>query len=363
MELKCISIKALAGFLASETFQKMPVIPISERRGLAHSIHPRALPEDIALVLAYLNESMVGYLGFLPDDIYNGKKKLHLAWMSCIWVDPNTRGKGVAKALLKKGFEVWEDKVLATEFTAPAKSLYDKLQLFDDLIINHGLRCYLRFNLAELLPASRPQLKLLKPFLKLSDALLNIFNALRLNFYKKEDLSAEELDHLDSESIDFINRTNKAEFFRRDIKVLHWLLENPWLGNTLKDQEDAKRYHFSVFSDHFRFSILKIKNADEVIAILILAERDRALKTPYCWMLENTESIIVKTIWKYMLRKKLNMLTLYQQTLIPFLKKEKTPFYLKRSFRRHYLISKKIDKQYLPDSILIQDGDGDCAFT
>lgn len=364
MKLRCISISALPKFLASAEFKAMDALPISTRRGWAQHRNPSAQADDIVLILAYLNQRMVGYLGFLPDDIFILDKKIHLAWMSCIWVDASARGKGIARTMLQKGYECWEGKLLATEFTDPAKRLYDKLGWFDDLAIKEGLRCYLRFNLAVLLPTSRPKLKKLKPLLKIGDSILNIFNGLRLNFYtKKQYTQPKQLSQFDEESIAFIQKKNQRASFRRNVKVLEWLLENPWLGNQSQDQSDAGRYHFSVYSALFRFSILKIKKNTQVQAIVLLAERDRALKIPYCWLAENAEAQVVRNICNYMVQQKLNMLTLYQETLIPFLKKEKTPFYLKRTFKRHYLISKKIEKPDHSSPIQIQDGDGDCAFT
>jgi len=365
MTFTCIKIKDLATFVESATFQQLLVLPISKRRGLAHATNPRAHAEDVALLLAYLEDRLVGYLGFLPDDIHQGAKSLHLAWMSCIWVDPNTRGKGVAKQMLRKGFELWDHKLLATEFTAPAKKLYDKLGLFDDLIVNQGIRCYLRFNLATLLPTSRPKLKSAKPLLRLADFILNGVNGIRLGLYSKKSANGfhvEVVQQIDSEARDFILSNNHLEFLKRNETDLEWLLNNPWLGNQKQDQIDAKSYDFSVYAKHFEFNIIKIKTATHLKAVLILAERDDALKVPYCWLEAGIEPIAIQVIWQYMLKHKLSILTLYQQALIPFLKTTKHPFYLQRPFSRHYLISKNM-APHIPKKVLIQDGDGDCAFT
>lgn len=366
MRLEAIRIKDLSAFLKSEVFQEMPVLPISSRRGFAHAANPRALAEDVALLLAYLDDRMVGYLGFLPDTIHNGRQQQHLAWMSCIWVDPATRGKGVAKTLLKKGFELWDDQLLATEFTAPAKRLYDKMNLFNDLVSKQGIRCYLQFNLAQLLPASRPKLRPLQPLFQLGDFVLNAFNQLRLFFYAKKSAKEVEVSHLeklDFESLAFIHKKNEQAFFQRGEIDLQWLLENPWLGQQPQDQTEAERYDFSVYATTFNFQLLKIKKSSQLVAVLILAQRNDTLKIPYCWLSEGFESLVVETISQYMLQQKLSILTTYQEHLIPFLKKMKTPFYLTRPFQRHYLISKKINQKYIPEQILIQDGDGDCAFT
>ena len=219
MNIRLIRIKDLPDFLQSEEYQTMPVIPISRHRGLSHACNPRAKPEEVALVLVYVEEKLMGYLGFVPDTIHLDEQQFNLGWMSCIWVSPDARGKGIAKAMLKKGFEAWEDHVIVTEFTEIAKNIYQRYGDFMDLTISKGVRAYLCANLAYLLPSKRPALRQIRPILKGVDFLLNVPNALRLKIYawtrKQQKGSIEYLSEIDAETEAFIRQYQEGELFRR----------------------------------------------------------------------------------------------------------------------------------------------------
>ena len=122
---------ALHAYIHSAYFKTSPVIPISYHRALSQIINPVVKDDDNLLFLAYFDEILVGYLGVLPDDIYheNGLST-HIGWMSCLWVDPNHRGKKIAQTLIHACFEAWSGRILLTEFTSEAASLYKKMGLF-----------------------------------------------------------------------------------------------------------------------------------------------------------------------------------------------------------------------------------------
>ena len=124
-----ITISELESFVQSPAFQQAANIPISTRRAISQANNPRAQPDDVALVLIYEKDILLGYLGLVPDYLYVNGQPERICWMSCIWVNPEARGKGIAKQLLHSAHERWEGRLLATEFTAPAKQLYDKLGL------------------------------------------------------------------------------------------------------------------------------------------------------------------------------------------------------------------------------------------
>ena len=137
----------------------MPVIPISRHRAWSHIRNPRVSEDDVILVLAMVEGKMAGYLGVLADYIYLNGQKEKAGWLSCMWVDPEVRGQGIAKKLLNRVLERWDNRILVTEFTPAAKGLYDRSQQFQDLKISEGLRGFLRFNLDELLPKKFPALE------------------------------------------------------------------------------------------------------------------------------------------------------------------------------------------------------------
>lgn len=368
MDIRIIRIKDLQEFLNSEEYQTMPVIPISRHRGLAHAYNPRAHPEEAALVLVYLDEQLMGYLGFVPDTIHVNGKSTNLGWMSCIWVSPDARGKGIAKAMLKRGFEEWENRVIVTEFTEIARNIYQRYGDFMDLRISQGVRAYMRANLAYLLPAKKPGLTRIRPFLKLLDASLNIVNDVRLKllsvFQSQPSLHYEYVSEIDAQTESFIRSFQEGELFQRGMIELNWMLSYPWVLSAPGKDEPAKRYYFTSVVKRFDFLPIRLYDSEQrLVGLLILAIRDRNLKIPYAYFEEANRPLVLACILHHMKQMKLNMLTVYHPLLCKAIREESTPFYLIRPFSRHYLISTLFAEDLEHHPRILQDGDGDCAFT
>jgi GNAT superfamily N-acetyltransferase len=369
MELREFTPATLQDFISSEEYARMPVVPISRHRALSHIRNPRVAPHDVILVLAMADGKMAGYLGVLADYIFLNGQKEKAGWLSCMWVDPEVRGQGIAKKLLNRVLERWDNRILVTEFTPAAKGLYDRSGQFQDLKVSEGLRAFLRFNLDELLPKKIPVLNKLKPALKVPNALLNIPNELRLNIWKPgKDLSnfrVEKINHLDQELSDFISERQQNQLEKRSAADLEWLMKNPWLLPWEKEDGTAQRYHFSAFTRNFEFVPLKIYNAEnKLIAFLILAIRENDLKIPYLYAEANNIKVAANVMVEEMLQRKLRTLTVFQPEMVAFLKQKPQPFIYLHPLERHYIISKKFAGllQQQPQ-VNIQDGDADCAFT
>ncbi|MEM7373067.1 MAG: GNAT family N-acetyltransferase [Bacteroidota bacterium] len=368
MEIRIIRIKELPDFLNSEEYRNMPEIPISRHRGLSHAYNPRAKPEEAALVLVYIDTQLMGYLGFVPDTIYLEEAGINLGWMSCIWVSPDARGKGIAKAMLKRGFEEWENRVIVTEFTEIAKNIYERYGDFMDLTISNGIRAYMRANLAYLLPAKRPSLHKLKPLLRLIDGVLNLFHDFRLRIYqinyRKHQPTYEYLSEIDGPTEAFIRSFQKEELFRRGASELNWMLHHPWVLSAPAKDEPAQRYYFTSVANRFDFLAMRVYGPENrLAAVLIFAIRDTHLKLPYAYFSEADSELVLKVILHHMLQMRLDMLTVYHPVLTQAIRQYSTPFYLTRPFSRHYLISTRFEAGLRTHARTLQDGDGDCAFT
>ncbi|MEM9917118.1 MAG: GNAT family N-acetyltransferase [Bacteroidota bacterium] len=364
MRVRHISIEELGTFIGSEEFRRMPDLPISSLRARSQASNPLARAEDVALILFYEKDELLAYLGLLPDQTID--TAVRFAWMSCIWVSPTARGRGLAGKLLEEAFNCWEAKLLATEFTAPAKRLYDKTGRFDDLALKQGIRAYLRLNMADLLLAKNPKYAPYKSLLRLGDGCFNALNSLRL-WWKKtsrpSNVRLAKFDEVDEDAWQFLKRHAPPTAFQRNRQALNWLLKNPWLSSDDLARKEQGRYQFSVYADHFEFVGLKIFEGDVLKAWMILACRNRALKIPYIFLQKGCEAMVAKEVENYMLSKGLYILTTYDSALRTHWQKHQGTFFLIRPFNRPYLISKAL-KSILPvREEIFQDGEGDCAFT
>ena len=369
MELREFTPQTLRPFLDSEEYKTMPVVPISRHRALSHINNPRVSEDDVILVLAMVNGKMAGYLGVFADYIFLNNHKEKAGWLSCMWVDPEVRGQGIAKKLLTRVLERWENRILVTEFTPAAKGLYDRSEQFQDLKISEGLRGFLRFNLDELLPKKFPVLEKFKPIISLKNRALNVPNELRLNFWKPsfetQKYRVETVGKIDEKLAAFISARQQNQLEKRNAEDLNWLLQNPWLLPVFEDDGTSQKYHFSAYDKRFEFRPLQIFNADnKLVALVILAIRGNDLKVPYLYAEAGNMQAVAEIIVQQMIQEKLRTITVFHPELIAFFKQNPKPFIYLHPLKRHYIISKKFTEllSRQPD-VRIQDGDADCAFT
>ncbi|MCW3125310.1 MAG: family acetyltransferase [Bacteroidetes bacterium] len=368
MQIKTYNSAQLNDLILSDEFRTMPVIPISTHRAISHIRNPRVDPDDVLMIIMYDYTGMVGYLGVLADRIYNSAgEEFKCGWLSCMWVDPEQRGKGIAKQLLNTAFKSWNDHILVTEFTPEAKGLYDRSGNFNALRSNDGLRCYLRFNLHEVLPKKNEKYKPYSSLLKLVDAVANIpvdvklkrLPPLKYSQHRFEPVSGHVRDDVDQ----FIRSFQAYSFERRDVRDLNWIMEYPWLvqsGTT----EESHRYHFSSVADRFQNLSVKMMDGDRMIGFLHLTIRDNHLKMPYAFISKENVRDVMEYIYDVMLTLRLNMLTVFHKDIVAYLQQNSNSFIYKRPIKRNYIITKKLDAHFADkDKLIIQDGDADCAFT
>jgi GNAT superfamily N-acetyltransferase len=367
MEIKTYNSSQLNDLINSGAFRTMPVIPISTHRAISHIHNPRADREDTLMIIAYEDNEMVGYLGVLADRIYTlSGEALKCGWLSCMWVNPALRGKGIAKQLLATAFKTWNDHILVTEFTPEAKGLYDRSGGFNDLRVNEGLRCYLRFNLHEVLPKKGVKYKKYEPLLRIADMLANVPNSARLLFHNPKPnsrLQFEVIKQIDNDLDSYIRSKSKNSFERRTADDLHWITSYPWLVES-PATEESKRYHFSSVADKFLNTNVKIKEGNRTVGYLLLTIRDSHLKVPYAYFEPEITKDVVQYIYGIMMSEKLNMLTIFHKDIVDHISSHSTPFIYQRHIRRRYIISKALDSHFSGrERLEIQDGDADCAFT
>lgn len=367
MSIQSLRLHELPDFIASTTYRRLATIPISPQRAWAQYHHPRAQPDDVVLLLYWdENADLMGYLGILPDVLVTEAGRERVAWMSCIWVSPAMRGKGVAKQLLAAAFDAWGDCLMGTEFTATAKSLYDGTGRFADLPDKEGLRCYLRPNLSYLLPAKSPKLAAFRWLWKGIDACLSIPNALRLATHPLRQVPPfGYAPEVDAEAWNWIQSLQTVPGFNRELAELQWITRYPWLVSGGIDNIDSRRYHFSTVEAHFSMVVVKIYNNEntELIGVLMLAQRGKNLKIPYAYFAEKHTASVVQVIYAHLYALRLDMLTTFHPLLIQYFKTQRSPFFALRRQRRLYIAAKPLAARLSGVSLSIQDGDADAAFT
>ncbi|MCB0838088.1 MAG: GNAT family N-acetyltransferase [Bacteroidetes bacterium] len=366
MDLKTLNPSQLERFIHSEEFHNMPVIPISRHRALSHIHNPRIDPNDIVMVIAYEDNRMAGYLGVFSDRIYLNQQELKAGWLSCMWVDPNLRGRGIAKKLLNKVLETWDQRILVTEFTQAAKGLYDRSGAFVDLKQSEGIRGYLRLDFEGIIPRKSPGLKRFKPFFRMSDAILNLANQPRLKLTQKNPkVRWAYINFLDEELEKFISSRQEGQLTRRRAEDINWIIKYPWILSAPKKDFLSQRYHFSALEK--RFDVLNLKLTDtkgNLVGYIMLTIRGNYLKVPYFYVEPEFISEAAKIILNHMIDAHLRIITTFHPELVAYFRENSQPFIHLRKAYRNYIISKVFQPYHQEQpNVLIQDGDADCAFT
>lgn len=363
IQLKTYNRNQLSQFIDDPGFTSLPFLPISYHRAVSHINNPRAADNDTLLILAFEDDEMVGYLGVLADWIYDDTgQKTKCGWLSCMWIDPKCRGKGISKKLVATALEKWDKHILVTEFTVAAKGLYDKTGAFQDLQIKQGVRIYIRSDLEKLLPPKGENFERLRLLWKCLDKGFNLLFDLRFRSAKKPP-NWEYSNVIDAEINHFIHGQLSNQLFRRQAEELNWILNYPWIISAEPD-EISQKYYFSSVANHFSFTAIKLRDSyGKLVAFLILARRDFTLKIPYCYFDEKYLDDVLNCIRWHLNSWRIKTCTLFHESLVQAFRKNKHPALFLRTIQRHYIISKVFEQFPTSKITEIQDGDADCAFT
>lgn len=377
MEIRTLKRQQLEALVHGPAFERLPFIPISRHRALSHIANPRATDDDILLLLAYDGDTMAGYLGVLPDLLHRDGRTERCGWLSCIWVDDSQRSKGVAGALLKEAFRVWDNRILATEFTPAAKALYDRSGTFRPLTDPVGLRLYIRSDLATLMPPKHQLFVKSIPMLNVVDRIVNAALNLRFRWgssppakegsgevlHQATRFTLERVQEVDDEAIAFIERHRSDELLNRGRTELNWMLRNPWLISAPEVDALNARYHFSAVARCFAFHAIKVRDAESRLRVfLILAQRDNALKLPYLYH-DGDLDLVWAVVRHELLRVRSATFTVFHPELCEFIRQHDDVSLKQRPLQRHYIVSKVFNDLLGDSTFTIQDGDADCAFT
>lgn len=360
ISLKLLNKQQLFNFIHSDEYRQMPVLPISYHRAMSHINNPRATDEDVLLIIAYEDNKMLGYLGVLPDNITVEKQTLfHAGWLSCIWVSPLARGKGIAKKMVSTAYDSYQQHILITNFTSEAAALYEKLGIFLNLPSMEGVRYYRRMCLSKVLPARYPKMQKMQRVLNIAD---DVFNTGWQPFVTKQIdkflVKDADLKHIPYE------RYFQQCSFNRSFPEFNWIISYPWIKQVTTISDEALRYHFSSEDLQFESRMISVFNDSQQIGYLFYSLRNGHLKIPYIFCKPENYQNMARFIESLIYHTNADYITLFEA---PDIKKQLrfTRLYSKK-MKRHFKITKTLltkIRNITSAPIYIRDGDGDAVFT
>ena len=343
----------------------------TKHRLLAHYNNPNADDNDIALLLAYIGDRIVGYMGIYIDHIHFNNRTDKIGWLSTWWLHKSSAGQGVGKEMLKKMYELNKGKIGISQFTPSAKRVYDKSGYFNYLKKLVGCKIDLRLNLEYLLPAYVGSLKKFTFFLRIIDTIFNSINNIKLRFvysyYKKSltSFSVDYLTHIDLKTQSFLEEKQRNNLTKRDanfyqfIKTFQWIEEAPLVDFV----ENNEKYFFSGYNKNFNVYLVKIEDKNsKIVGFICLSRKDAELKVLQVFYLTGKHALIAKIILMHGIELGVKTIITYDDKITKQFKKLKITRIRFKKKERESIIS-KVFGEIDGENFGFQFGDGDCSFT
>lgn len=362
ISIQTYTAEGLVAFTQSETYQQMPVIPISSIRAFSLLNSPKTKPSDIVMVCAFDSDEMVGYLGLLPDEQVFQHNTIRFGWLSGMWVSANHRGKGIASSLISTMLTAWNDYVLTTNQSPVAALVFQKHKKFV-LKENIGQRFYLRSRLASLIPQKKTWTKKLNLPLHIVDFLLNsTFGMYRSIGLKKTD-HYKVFPTINDKLAAFLNHQQLDNVGQRRVVDFEWMMNYPWVKASTTPDLFASKYEFTISTPDYRNEFVVCMDAHEQIssAALVMLKKGE-LKISYIWGDVSALDTLGKAVLKYALDHSVYEISVFnpkhQNLIAPFAK-----FCIhKKGLSRHYYLTAPIQNIFDQSTAIFFDGDGDTSF-
>lgn len=368
MQLNTFTKTTLPDFVNHPDYAALTDIPISRHRALSHVNNPLSKKDDVLLIVAMERNTVLGYLGLMPDRLYflDGRQT-RIAALSCIWVSPAARGKRLAETMVRKALELYDGKLVGSDYVPGIKKIYDRSEGFYAEPFNlPGFRIYLKSGAASVLPPKRPIFEKVKPLLKIGDAVVNAILS-GTDYWKKPTLPSGitivEADCFDEADQMLIDRQPRYAVLKRDIEQLNWILEFPWILEAPTKDALSQKYYFSSTEPFCRQRLVKVfHNEKSHIATLLFLHRNRHLKLSYLFY--DADIQVVGTVVDYLMKMwHVHMFTSFDRNLNHYLQTSGRRGLYQKPIMRQYVIAKKYWDIFNEEGTVVHGGDLDAAFT
>lgn len=367
IEIRQICKKDIPALFEERSIWNHSFLSISKHRLLSHSKNPNSSPDDVILLLAYLNSELVGYMGVFVDFVTFNNQEQKIGWLSTWWVHPKTLRSGTGREILNTAYNIYNGKVGISQFTKSARKVYDRTGNFTTLKDNTGIKAVLKSNTSYLIPKLYPKYSFIKNSLKIIDGLTNICIDLKLYFLKKgiikklENIKVEYLNKIDDETNEIINAHNNDHIAKKSNEYFEWLKAYQWVQEApLLDLTAKNKYEFSIYDETFNIYLVKIVKEHNCIGFLVLQKRNKTMKVLFTYYDQQNVDTISNIIKLHAINQKIIEIICYDTSICANLKKSNI-FIYNRIKIKNSIISKAFDITNF-DNVAMNYGDGDCCF-
>jgi len=273
VRIEKINVKDLDKFACNflRRTQRNCLIPITKHRALAQIHNPSADEKDIGLLVAYIGDQCIGYLGIMPGLLRMGEQFSKIYFLSAWFVPEEFRKTSAGLLLLMEALSMDYD-FIAAGMSNTAERIYRSLGFHEIGPLNyyvielgkgnvwaHAFRLMLSIlrKLGVKSSVSDPVKglsgKVFKPVKKMIYMLLVRGQKKHLGTIRHTEVSYISEDA----AKDRKNAAHLAEFYR-GVEVINWMLRYKWVLG--RDESDITHfdYHFSNVRDVFKYIGLEI---------------------------------------------------------------------------------------------------------
>lgn len=365
MIIKEISVRELPGFLDSDAYRKSQVKPVTAERVFSQVHNPRALPDDIVLIVAYADDGrLAGFTGMLPDTGCSEGGTYRFAWNSGWWTNPKA-GQGIAIKLFFRSMQVWKGHYMITDLTRHTRKIVELTRLFYFGTPAQGITLQIRPDFSGKLTRRKKSFLLFLPFTLVADKALNFILGRRLKKWDRKntgpEMQIEYTKEPDATCLEFMNKHNERELCRRGGKEFEWIRTYPWLVNAASAKHRVT-YPFSHVCRRFEFFMAKIHTHGKLAGVVLLTNRDGLFKIPYVYAEPSATNLISCAICSILVDKKAVAFHSFRHEVNEFIEKSAFPYLYKKNVVKELAVSNALVGRQ-PEKYLLQDGDGDVVFT
>ncbi|MGC3976805.1 MAG: GNAT family N-acetyltransferase [Paludibacteraceae bacterium] len=359
MEFKSYNRDELAHLIDSVFFNSLENIPISFHRAISQINNPYCSAEDVLLWCAYENEKLVGYVGALPDLLFNEEK---IYWLSCFWISDRFRNKNVASQLFFLLIKQYKNKIYISNFLFSLERTYQSLGIFQATQYKYGTLYFINFSFAEYLQARLPKLRHLLFGFGFFEKVLNRLLKLRKLFLTKEknEFIVSENKLIDTETVEFLQRYSQSNktVVVRDSAYFQWILRYPWILEKSGNGQ-SERYYFSSFAKQFEYRFIKIYKNGLLHGIVLLKLRNNHLTLTHIYANEECYPSIISYLHRLNINENIKTFTTFEDKMQSKINIGNFGYIFKRKCRKPYIFPSNADV----NSASFQEGDGDSVFT
>lgn len=351
----------LPAFIESSLFRSLSPKPITRMRALSQFQNPRASPDDVALIIACEENTLLAMAGLLPDYI-GGDPGLHASSNSGWWAHP-VKGRHLALPVFARAMKCCKHRMFLTDCTPRSRDVLGRTGWFEFLEPVPGMKTVFRFYFHRMI-RQRIDNKILSLMGKVADIILN--GTIRPAFFcrqqhdKLSNFVITERENLDVPLSRFITDHSRQEFIRRTSKELEWIVKWKWLQT--ERPENNGDYPFSDYTGSFRQFYLIFSSQAKTIALVLLNIRENHATVPCFYCEDGAEEPVWSALHGYLIRKQIVTFTSFMPEYIRTMEKYRLPALYKKRVVRHIAVTKEL-LPLLRCHPRLQDGDGDIIFT